>query len=59
MDTNTKFYSPDDIANMLRITRRTVYTYMKAGKLHAVKIGKYWHISQESLDAFLKGDKQS
>lgn len=58
MDTNTKFYSPDDIADMLRITRRTVYTYMKAGKLHAVKIGKYWHISQESLDAFLKGDKQ-
>ena len=58
MDTNTKFYSPEDIAAMLRVTRRTVYNYMKTGKLHAVKIGKYWHISQESLDAFLKGDKQ-
>lgn len=54
-----KFYSVDEIATMLRITRRTVYNYMKTGKLHAVKIGKYWHIPQESLNAFLQGDKQS
>ena len=58
MDT-TKFYSPEEIANMLRTTRRTIYNYMKAGKLHTVKIGKYWHISQASLDEFLQGDKQS
>lgn len=54
-----KFYSVGQIAEMLRITPRTVYTYLKAGKLHAVKIGKYWHVSQDSLNEFLQGDKQS
>lgn len=57
-NTLPKLYSPEDIAGMLRVTRRTIYTYMKTGKLHASKIGGNWHISQENLDAFLQGDKQ-
>lgn len=53
-----RFYSPQDVADILHITIRTVYSYMKQGKLHAIKIGQYWHISQENLDLFLQGEKQ-
>lgn len=56
--TTPRLYTVDDIAAMLRVTRRTVYNHLKAGKLHAVKIGKNWFVSQENLDRFLQGDKQ-
>ena len=52
-------YRPDDIADMLKISTRTVYTYIRSGKLHAVKIGQYWYITQENLESFLQGDKQT
>lgn len=58
MDNRKKFYSPDDIAKMLNITRWTIYQHMKAGKLHAVKIGRNWRISEENLNTYLQGDKQ-
>ena len=58
-NTTPKLYRPEEIADMLKITRRTVYSYIRAGKLHAVKIGQYWYISQQNLEAFLQGDKQT
>ncbi len=54
-----RYYRPEEIAELLRVSRRTIYSYMKQGKLHAVKIGQYWHISQENLDSFLQGDKRT
>ena len=48
-----RVYTPDEIAQALKITRRSVYTYIKTGKLPAVKIGKEWRISKEALEKFL------
>ena len=49
-----RIYTLDEIAEMLHITRRTLYTYIKEGKLQAVKIGKYWRVSEANLQAFLE-----
>lgn len=49
-----RIYTLDEIAEMLHITRRTLYTYIKEGKLQAVKIGKYWRVSETNLQAFLE-----
>lgn len=49
-----RIYTLDEIAEMLRITRRTLYTYIKEGKLQAVKIGKYWRVSETNLQSFLE-----
>ena len=39
---------------------RSFYTYIKEGKLKAVKIGKYWRVTQENLEDFLsKGTKSA
>ena len=60
MDTQIiKFYSTEEIAEMLKISKRTVFRYIHAGTLHAVKIGKYWRVSQESLEAFLQEQKRT
>lgn len=48
-----KVYTIDEVANLLQVTRRTIYTYIKEGKLKAVKIGKYWRVTAKALEAFL------
>lgn len=48
-----KVYTIDEVATLLHVTRRTIYTYIKDGKLKAVKIGKYWRITEKALEAFL------
>ena len=48
-----KVYTLDEVAEILKVTKRTLYNYVKAGKLPAVKMGKYRRVSEESLQAFI------
>lgn len=52
MDT-VKVYTLDEVAEILHTTRRTLYTYLKEGKLKAVKIGRKWIITEENLKDFI------
>lgn len=51
--TDIKVYTLDEVADILKVTKRTLYTYVKEGKLPAVKMGKYWRVSQDALEAFI------
>ena len=48
-----KVYTLEEIADILKVTRRTLYTYIKAGKLDAVKVGRYWRVKEDALKKFL------
>lgn len=48
-----KVYTIEEIVELLHVTRRTVYTYIKEGKLKAAKIGKYWRVTEKNLEDFL------
>lgn len=52
-------YTLTEVTEILQVTRRTLYNYIKAGKLEGVKIGRDWRITQEALEKSLliKGDK--
>lgn len=50
-----KVYTLDEVQDILKVTQRTVYNYINSGKLKAVKMGKYWRVRHEDLDAFLTG----
>ena len=50
-----KVYTLGEVQDILKVTQRTVYNYIKGGKLKAVKMGKYWRVRHEDLDAFLTG----
>ena len=55
-----KVYTLDEIVDILHVTKRSIYTYIKEGKLNAVTIGKYWRVTQENLEEFLsKGTKSA
>ena len=52
-ESDVRVYTLDQVAWTLDVTRRTLYGYIKAGHLKAVKIGKYWRVTAESLQDFL------
>lgn len=51
-----KVYTLEEVCEILSITKRTVYNYINAGKLHAFKMGKYWRVTEENLRAFTEQD---
>jgi excisionase family DNA binding protein len=44
-------YSLEDVASRLGLNVRTVRTYVRSGRLKAVKIGKQYRVSRDSLEA--------
>lgn len=50
----TKFYTPLEISEMLRVNIMTVYRYIRAGKIKAHKIGKDYRIEEKDYQIFLK-----
>jgi excisionase family DNA binding protein len=44
-------YSLEDVASRLGLHVRTVRSYVRSGRLKAVKIGKQYRVSRESLEA--------
>jgi excisionase family DNA binding protein len=52
------FYTLNEVADALKLTRRTLYTYIKQGKLNALKIGKYWRVSDADLRALISRGTQ-
>ncbi len=44
-----KLYTIEEITDILKVTRRTIYKYIKNGSLKAIKIGKYWRIKRVDL----------
>ena len=46
-------YTPEEIADKLKASRRTVYRWIEKGELKAFKAGKMWRITREDLEEFL------
>lgn len=52
-----KVYTLEEVTELLHTTRRTLYRYIKSGKLKAVKIGGRWKVTDEALKDFLQMSK--
>ncbi|OHW61240.1 helix-turn-helix domain protein [Andreesenia angusta] len=50
-----KVYTLKEVEPILKVTQRTLYNYIKSGKLKAVKIGKEWRVKHSDLEDFLNG----
>ncbi len=57
---STDYLTPQEVAARLRVSRRTVYNWIKDGHLGADRAGpKLWLVSHAQLDAFMKRDRVS
>lgn len=49
-----KVYTTGEALEILKVTRRTLYRYIKAGQIKVVRIGRSYRITEESLKYFLE-----
>ncbi len=52
--TKAKYYSVEEVSQMLKVAYLTVYRWIQANKLEAYKAGKQYRITNEDLEKFLK-----
>lgn len=52
MAKDIEVYTLKEIEDLLQVTRRTLYNWIKDGKLKAFRIGKEWRVRKEELDRF-------
>jgi excisionase family DNA binding protein len=57
MTEEKQFYTMHEIANILTVDYNTVYRWIKAGKLKAVKLNSIVRVSKEAFNEFVKGPK--
>ena len=54
---NEILLTPAQAAERLQITERTVYEWLREGRLPGHKIGRLWRIDPKDLRAFLEGSR--
>lgn len=55
---NVTYYTLNEVAERLKVTRRTIYNWIKAGKLEALKAGREYRVTEEAITEFTTGGKK-
>ena len=55
---NEKLVTPEQVAERLQVTERTVYGWLRRGKLPALKLGRLWRIRPDDLETFLENARK-
>lgn len=54
-----KTYTLQEVADILKVTRKTIYVNVYAGNIKAIKIGSKWRVTEEELQNILKNGYSS
>lgn len=54
MAKDLEVYTLKEIEELLHVTRRTLYNWIKDGKLKAFRIGKEWRVTKDALEEFTR-----
>jgi len=49
------YYTPKEISAKLKLNIRTIYKWIREGRINAVKLGDVWRISESELNRLLAG----
>ena len=48
-----RFLTPQEVADLLRVSNMTVYRLIKSGELRAVRVGKAYRLLEDDVDRYL------
>lgn len=48
-----KIYTLKEVEDILKVSQRTLYNYIKHDKLRASKVGNQWRVRHEDLQEFI------
>jgi len=54
MDKFESLMTIDEVADYLRVKRRTIYDWVKKGKIPAIKTIGQWRFEKEKIDTWLR-----
>lgn len=54
MEENTKLYSLQEVADLLRVSKQSIYNWLKEGRIKAKKYGREYRVTQEELNRLIK-----
>ena len=57
MNSNGNLLTPEQVAALLQIHVLTVYSYIRRGKLDAVRLGRSYRILPEDLALFIESNR--
>ena len=57
MDVNNNLLTPEQVAGILQINVLTVYSYIKQGKLDAIRLGRTYRIVPDDLELFIEANR--
>ncbi len=52
-----RFLTVVEVADLMRVSRMTVYRLVHAGELPAVRVGRSFRVPQDALDAYLRSSR--
>jgi excisionase family DNA binding protein len=55
MEQQSKIFTADEVANMLRVHRVTVIRLIKKGDIKGFKVGDQWRVWEDDLQAYIGG----
>lgn len=54
MTEQPKMYTLQEVADILRVSRQTIYNYIHNGRLICTKYGKEYRLTEKQLQEFLR-----
>lgn len=48
-----ELYTPQEVANKLKVSLRTIYRMIDGGRLKAVKVGYFWRIPKSEVERII------
>ena len=53
-----KYYSVEDVAEILGFKEKTVREWLRTGKLKGKKIGRLWRVKESDLEEFINNTEE-
>ena len=57
MNINNKLLTPEQVAEILQVHVLTVYSYLRRGKLGAIRLGRTYRIVPKDLELFIESNR--
>lgn len=59
MAKDIEVYTLEEVQTLLQVTRRTLYNWIRSGKLKSFKAGREWRVTKEALSEFIQTGTES
>jgi excisionase family DNA binding protein len=56
-DFNNNLLTPEQVAGILQVHILTIYSYIRGGKLDAIRLGRSYRITHQDLEQFIESNR--